>query len=55
MLDNQLRRWIVGAIAVFGVVALLAWARNDPGVADREADPEDVVVVVVPPAPSEDG
>jgi hypothetical protein len=54
---KQERTWVqvmVGVLAAFGVVALLAWVRNDPGIADREADPEDVVVVVHP-APPEDG
>lgn len=46
MLDTQLRRWIVAAIAVFGVVALLAWARNDPGVGGREPDPPQGTEVV---------
>ena len=46
MLDAQLRRWIMGAIVAFGVVALLAWARNDPGVDDREPDPPQGTEVV---------
>jgi hypothetical protein len=47
MLHNEPPRWIVLAIAAFGVVALLAWARNDPGIDDRDGDPEDVVAVSV--------
>jgi hypothetical protein len=46
MFDTDLRRWIVAAIAVFGVVALLAWARNDPGVGGREPDPPQDTEVV---------
>jgi hypothetical protein len=46
MLDSEPRRWIVGAIAVFGVVALLAWARNDDGVDDRDTDPPQSTEVV---------
>jgi hypothetical protein len=45
--DNSVVRWLIAAIAVFGVVALLAWARNDPGVDDRDGDPEDVIAVSV--------
>jgi hypothetical protein len=45
--DNSVVRWLIAAIAVFGVVALLAWARNDPGVDDRDGDPEDVTAVSV--------
>jgi hypothetical protein len=40
-------RWFVGALAALGVVALLAYARNDPGVGGRVPDPEDVRVIVV--------
>jgi hypothetical protein len=47
MADTDLPRWIVAVIAVFGVVALLAWARNDPGIDDRDGDPEDVIAVSV--------
>ena len=36
----------IGAIVALAVVALLAWARNDPGVGDRDADPEEVTEVV---------
>ena len=43
------RGWVAAAIAVFGIVALLAWARNDAGVDDRDPDPPSTVVVVPPP------
>ena len=39
MLDTDARRWVLGAIVVVAIVALLAWARNDPGVDDRDPDP----------------
>jgi hypothetical protein len=39
VLGSTAGRWLVGAIVVFAVVALLAWARNDPGVDDRQPDP----------------
>lgn len=44
---NDSTRWVVAALAAVGIVALLAWARNDPGVGGRVPDPEDVRVVVV--------
>jgi hypothetical protein len=40
-------RWLIAALAALGVVALLAYVRNDPGVGGRFPDPEDVRVVVV--------
>ena len=40
-------RWVIVALAALGIVALLAYARNDPGVGGRFPDPEDVRVVVV--------
>ena len=46
------RGWVAAAIAVFGIVALLAWARNDAGVDDRDPDPPSTVIVVVPGPPS---
>jgi hypothetical protein len=48
MLDTTAGRWLVGAIVVLAVIALLAWARNDPGVGGRQPDPPTVVVVPVP-------
>jgi hypothetical protein len=38
-------RWLLAAVVVLAVVAMLAWARNDPGVGGRVPDPEDVAVV----------
>ena len=38
-------RWVLGAIVVVAIVALLAWARNDPGVDDRQPDPPSSTVV----------
>jgi hypothetical protein len=40
-------RWVVVALAVLAVVALLAFARNDAGVDGRAPDPEDAVAVLV--------
>jgi hypothetical protein len=40
-------RWLIAALAALGVVAMLAYVRNDPGVGGRFPDPEDVRVVVV--------
>ncbi len=39
MLETTWGRWVVGLIAAAAVVALLAWARNDPGVGGRDPDP----------------
>ena len=36
---------IVAALAVLAIVALLAWARGEPGVDGRAPDPEDAAVV----------
>ena len=47
---NETSRWLVAALAMVGVVSLLAWARHDAGVDDRIPDPEDVRVVVIVPA-----
>ena len=50
MLDTTWGRWTIAVIAALCIVALLAWARNDPGVDDRDPDPpsSNVVVAVVP-------
>ena len=39
-------RWLLVVVAVLAVVALVAWARNDPGVDGRAPDPEDAAAVV---------
>jgi hypothetical protein len=39
---NTATRWLIAAVAALAIVALLAWARNDPGVGGRVPDPEDV-------------
>jgi hypothetical protein len=39
-------RWVLAAVVVLAVVALLAWARNDPGVGGRVPDPEDAGAAV---------
>ena len=45
-------RWVLGAILVVAIVALLAWARNDPGVDDRQPDPpSSTVSEAVDPVP----
>jgi len=36
MLDKPVIRWIVAVIVVLALVAMLAWARNDPGVGGRQ-------------------
>ena len=44
--ETSTSRWVIGSIVALAVVALLAWARNDAGVDDRDGDPEDVTEVV---------
>jgi hypothetical protein len=39
MLDSTVGRWLIAVIVVLAVIALLAWARNDPGVGGRQPDP----------------
>jgi hypothetical protein len=46
VLATNLGRWVIAAIAVAAIVALLAWARNDPGVGGREPDPPQSTVLV---------
>jgi hypothetical protein len=41
-------RVAMAAIVVAAIVALLAWARNDPGVGDRDPDPPQSTEIVVP-------
>jgi hypothetical protein len=52
MSRTNIQGWVTAAIVVLGIVALLAWARNDPGVDDRDPDPPSTVIVVVPGPPS---
>jgi len=42
-------RWVIAIVVVLGVIALLAWRRNGPGVGDRFPD-ESIrrVTLVVP-------
>jgi hypothetical protein len=47
MITKETVRWMIAALAGFGIVLLLAYARNDPGVGGRFPDPEDVHVVVI--------
>ncbi len=52
MLDSTPGRWLIGLLAAVAVIALLAWARNDPGVGGRQPDPPtSIVVVKVAPVP----
>jgi hypothetical protein len=46
MLEMTWARWVIAAMVAAGIVALLAWARNDPGIDDRVPDPEDALAVV---------
>ena len=41
MPDSDTRRWLIAAIVALAIVALVAYARNDPGVDDVVPDPED--------------
>jgi hypothetical protein len=45
-------RWIIGVIAALAIVALLAYARRDPGFDDRVPEPEDAAVLVVDVTPN---
>ena len=47
MLETTARRWVFGAIVAAAIVALLAWARNDAGVDDRDPDPPQSTDVVI--------
>ena len=46
MLDTTWGRWTIAVIAAVAIVALLAWARNEPGVGGRVPDPETAVTPV---------
>ena len=47
MMESTALRWLFGAIVVAAIVALLAWARNDEGVDDRDPDPPPSTEVVI--------
>jgi predicted anti-sigma-YlaC factor YlaD len=47
MLEMTWVRWVLAAIAVAAIVAMLAWARHDAGVDDRVPDPEDAIAAIV--------
>jgi hypothetical protein len=47
MLETSWARWVIAAIVVSAIVALLAWARNDPGVGGRIPDPDDASAAMV--------
>ena len=40
MLAARALRWVIVAVVALAIVALLAYARNDPGVGGRSPDPE---------------
>jgi hypothetical protein len=50
---NEARRWIVIAIAVLGIIALVGIARNDPGVGGRQPDPPTTPPAAEAPATTE--
>jgi hypothetical protein len=45
MLHTTWGRWLIGVVVALAIVALLAWARNEPGIDDRIPDPEDAAHV----------
>jgi hypothetical protein len=45
MRDTSIVRWLIAAAVALCIVGFLAYARNDPGIDDRDGDPEDVVAV----------
>jgi hypothetical protein len=46
MFDRPELRWLFGAVVALCIVALLAWARNNPGIDDRDPDPPQSTQVV---------
>ncbi len=46
MFERPELRWLLGAIVALCIVALIAWARNDAGVDDRDPDPPSPTSVV---------
>jgi hypothetical protein len=51
MSEHSALGWVAAALVVFGVIGLLAWARNDAGVDDRDPDPPSSVLIIVPAPP----
>jgi hypothetical protein len=47
MAESEFRRWLLITLLVLGIIALLAYARNEPGVGGRVPDPEDALVAAV--------
>ena len=47
-------RWVIAIVLVLGVVALLAWRRNGPGVGDRFPDESRGRVTIVIPLENSD-
>jgi hypothetical protein len=45
--DHTVVQVIVAVIAALAIVALLAWARGEPGVDGRAPDPEDAAAIVL--------
>jgi hypothetical protein len=45
--ESNFRRWLLVTLLVLGIIALLAYARNEPGVGGRVPDPEDARVAAV--------
>ena len=44
--ETSTSRWVIASIVALAIVALLAWARNDAGVDDRDPDPPQATEVV---------
>jgi hypothetical protein len=42
---TDVRRWLIAAVVAIAIIALLAWARNSPGVGGRQPDPPGAAVV----------
>jgi hypothetical protein len=37
--------WVITALVIIAIIALIAYARNEPGIDDRVPDPEDVMSI----------
>ena len=44
-------RWLIGTIVALCIIALLAWARNNPGIDDRDPDPPQSTEIVTDEEP----